>query len=119
MCMVSNIGDDYMGKFKPWIQPVQPWHGVIPMTPGDSGVIPLTPGDPTPNPWSVLKPVTREEFDDLKKLVEQMRKDLAATIEYDKATNQPDCQNEEKYKILRAVAEALGLSLEDIIPRPK
>lgn len=109
MCMVSNIGDDYMGKFKPWIQPVQPWPGVVP----------LTPGDPTPNPWSVLKPVTREEFDDLKKLVEQMRKDLAAAIEYDKATNQPDCQNEEKYKILRAVAEALGLSLEDIIPRPK
>lgn len=110
MCAVSNVGDEWARKFQPWIpHPLTHPYGTNPPT-----YIP-----PEDLAKFILKPeVTRNEFDELKAMVEQLRKDLAAAIEYDKETNQPDCQNEEKFKVLRAVAEALGMSLDDIIPPP-
>lgn len=113
MCMVSNVGDAFGDNMKPWINPVHPYYPYQPQpfpTVQPEGVGSI----------SLLKPdITREEFDELKVMVEQLRVDLQKAIAYDKETNQPDCQNEEKYKVLRAVAEALGMTLDDILPKPK
>lgn len=95
MCVVSMIGDHYSDKWK------DKWNN------------PLNPFMPTP-----LKPftgfVSKEEFDALKKEVQEMKELLERAVEYDKRTNQPHCEMEEKVALLKKVAEAVGVDLSEI-----
>lgn len=56
----------------------------------------------------------RYEFDELKKEVLQMKELLKAAKAYDEKTRQKDCELEEKVKILRAVADAVGVDLDEV-----
>ncbi len=57
---------------------------------------------------------SQEEFDELKKEVELMKKMLEAAKIYDKDTGQPDCEMEEKIDFLKKVAKLVGVNLEEI-----
>lgn len=88
MCVVSMIGDHYHDK---WNKPdYQDWFGRI-------------------------DTITKEEFNSLKKEVEEMKELLKKAIKYDEINNQPHCEIEEKIATLKKVAELLGVSLKDII----
>lgn len=92
MCSVSMIADHYRDKWQqPSTYPSQPgivWPGVLP------------------------PPISREEFDRLKADVKDMKKLLHRAKKYDEETGQRDCENEEKMKLLRLIAERVGVDLE-------
>jgi hypothetical protein len=97
MCVVSYIGDYATRE----IPKIYPW--VIPT------VIPTTV------PPVVIEGPSKEEFDALKKEVEALKKLLKAAKKYDKETGQPGCQTDEKFDLLKKIAEKVGVDLKDVI----
>lgn len=91
MCTVSMIGDFYRDKWKEqtWFPP---GHYVTP-----------------------ISPVSREEFDALKKEVLDMKELLKRAKAYDERNGEPDCEIAEKMDLLRKVAEMVGVNLEDVL----
>ena len=90
MCVVSMVGDHFGDK---WNQPnYQQW-------------------------FSDLNKVTREEFEALKKEVEEMKALLKKAAEYDKRNNEPNCEMEEKVKMLKKVAELFGVDLSEVFKK--
>ncbi len=84
MCVVSMVMDHYTEK---WFRPYQ---------------------------IDFSNPPTRQEFDDLKKDVLEMRELLKRAKIYDEENGQKDCELEEKKEIIRKVAEAVGIDIEEI-----
>lgn len=73
--------------------------------------LPPNIGNPIWNPNSV----TREEFEKLREEVLALRKLLEAAKKYDDATNQHNCEKEENVKIIKQIAENLGVDLGDLL----
>lgn len=110
MCVVSNIGDNYRDNFGPrWPQiPIQPWQMPPSAPPSDGnrpGVVDYT---------KVTIPVSKEEFDALKKEVEELKQLLKAAKKFDEETGQPDCHMDDKVDFIKKLAEFVGVDLEDI-----
>lgn len=101
MCAVSMVGDHYRDMWEP-----RPWFpGVLPNT--------FSPQAHT------YPPISRSEFDELKRQVSEMRDLLKRAKDYDERTGQPDCEMDEKMDFLRKVAKLVGFSLDDVIgPAP-
>lgn len=95
MCTVSMVGDHYNEIFKQ-----RNWYPQI---------------TSFPNAQQAIQPVTRQEFDELKRQVEEMKALLARAKEYDERNNEPECEVEEKMEILRKVAKLVGVSLDDVL----
>ena len=91
MCVVSMVGDHYADKWRDWAP---------------------TPGIAHPAP---PQGVRRDEFDQFRRDVEEMKKLLKRAKEYDERNGEPDCEIDEKMALLRRVAEAVGVSLDDVI----
>lgn len=101
MCVVSMIGDHYNEK---WTNPHYPYVEQIKTITTDS--IDFN---------ELLKgKVTRSEFDALKKEVEEMKQLLERAADYDKRNNEPNCEMEDKVALLKKVAEAVGVNLDEI-----
>lgn len=91
MCVVSAVGDNYRDQFpKQWPN----WNEYV--------------------YTYVPPPVTKEEFDALKAEVEELKKVLKAAKLFDEATGQADCEMDEKVALIKALAETLGVDLEDL-----
>ncbi len=88
ICVVSMIGDHYSEK---WTQ---------------------TPFTYTN---SIIPQVSKEEFDALKKDVEEMKALLKRAKIYDIEHGEKDCEMAEKVALLRKMAEFVGVSLEDVL----
>ena len=105
MCVVSMVGDFYGDKWreKPWIQPNLPY-------------VPGTGTNPQPIPEFKIDfgQVSKEEFDALKKEVQDMKKLLERAVEYDKKNNEPNCEMEDKVALLKQVAKMVGVDLSEI-----
>lgn len=98
MCVVSMIGDHFDDKWKdlkPFIPYQQDWNKNI-------------------QPINYHQKVSREEFEALKKEVEEMKALLKRAKEYDEKNNEPNCEIEEKMKFLREVAKLVGVDLDEI-----
>lgn len=67
--------------------------------------------------WPVMPAVTREEFDTLRREVEDLRSLLIRAKEYDRRNNEPDCEVDEKMAILKKVAGALGIDVADVVAK--
>jgi len=91
MCTVSFIGDNWQKTFeqRPYYNPEQ------------VGIS--------------LSEISREEFDGLKKEVEALKELLAAAKKFDEVTSQPDCEVDDKVALIKAVARAVGVDVEDIL----
>jgi len=114
MCVVSMIGDHYNDewkKWKPYIQPYSPTpiNPVIPNDYWEDFIKKLNPQQPAP---------TRKEFEDLKKEVEDLKKLLKRAKEYDEKNNEPDCEIEDKIKLLKQIAALVGVDLDEVF-KPK
>ncbi len=89
MCTVSMIGDFYDDKWKKTV-------------PADTTGI-----------WST--PPTRQEFEELKKEVLDMKELLKRAKKYDNDNGEPNCEIEDKMEFLRKVAQMVGIDLDDIL----
>lgn len=99
MCVVSIIGDYYRDKFT---NPQQ-WPGIQPYV--------------QTSPTFILPPpITREEFENLKKEVAEMQVLLRRAKVYDAENGEPACEMEEKVNLLRRVAQLVGVDLRDVLP---
>ena len=102
MCVVSMIGDHYFDK----------WRGKWPTYPFS----PTSPQAPDPIRDFVFQqtytPVTRQEFDQLKKEVAEMVALLKRAKDYDERNGEPECETDEKMRILREVAKLVGVDLD-------
>ena len=98
MCTVSMVGDHY----RDW------WPQKYPE------VFPSSPAVPKDS-WPYLNGISREEFDALKRDVEEMKSLLKRAKEYDERNNEPHCEVEEKMDLLRKIAAAVGINLDDVI----
>lgn len=84
MCAVSAIMDIWKHQWeKDYCWPPGPWHGEPP--------IPYYPSLPT-----------KEEIEDFRRIYEKAKR-------FDKETGQPDCENKEKIRLLKELAEKLGV----------
>lgn len=95
MCTVSMVGDFYGERIPqqyPWV---------------------VTPNiNTTTNP--IYSPVSREEFNDLKKEIEGMKALLIRAKLYDEANGEPDCEMDEKVTLLKRFAELVGVDLDEV-----
>ncbi len=91
MCVYSAFGDFYSEEWKKKL---------------------INPNTNTPiDPVYYVSYITRQEFDELKKQVEDMKKVLDIAAKYDKDTGQPECETEDKVALLKKLAKALGVDL--------
>jgi hypothetical protein len=102
------VGDHYSDKFKDdWYKRFVPW-------------TPPSTSPYTPNPLSIptfIPMATKEEFDVLKKEVEEMKKLLIRAKIYDEKNNEPDCEIDAKIELLKKFAELVGIDLSDIFKK--
>ncbi len=94
MCVVSMIGDHQQDK---WREPY-----VYPST-----------SEPVVN-WRFESGVSREDFEALKKEVEELKKLLIKAKIYDEENGEPACEMEDKVALIKRIAEAVGVDLEDV-----
>lgn len=103
MCVVSMIADHYRDRFK---DPLDEWKRMSP-----SPVLPM-PGINYPLPNHPKD--HSAELEQLRKEVLDMKELLKKAIKYDADNNEPHCEQEEKIAVLRKVAEAVGVNLDDV-----
>ena len=92
MCVYSMIGDHYNDKWR------EQYPNVIQTTGTE-----------------ITLPVSRAEFDELKRDVQEMKALLKRAKIYDEEHGEPDCQKDEKIALLRKIAELVGVDLEDVL----
>lgn len=98
MCAVSVIGDDWKQRW-----PTE-WPSALP------------PLEPSSIPNNIRQYVTQAEFQELHKLVLQMKRELEEARAQDIANNEPDCEMEDKVELLKAIATAMGVDLKGVFP---
>lgn len=102
MCTVSAIGDNWKDTF-PFRYPSWPY------------IQPSTLPTPTfSSPVVIQQGVSQEEFDKLKKDVEELKELLKAAKKYDEATGQKDCEMDEKVEFIKKIAKFVGVDLNDV-----
>lgn len=107
MCVVSMVGDHYADK----------WRDRFPIYPKpkpDWPYWPVTEG-PASQPATPAVAVSPQEFDALRKEVEEMKELLKRAVKYDEDNHEPHCEVEDKMDLLRRVAAAVGVNLDDVI----
>lgn len=114
MCMVSNIGDGW-GKTIPEKYPWLPHHPSFPLD--GTPVVPLPYVQP--GPLAPFQGPTQEEFDRLKKEVDELRKLLEAAKKFDESTGQPHCEVDAKVKLIKEIAKLVGVDLGDVFEQKK
>lgn len=92
MCVTSFVGDYYADRWR-WVPN-------------------SVPSPILPDMWG---PITRAEFDDLKREVAEMLELMKAAKRIDELTGQPDCEMEDKITVLRQVAKLVGVDLADVL----
>ncbi len=93
MCMVSNIGDGWADTFP------KKWDHF------------------NPPPIIVPPEVSRAELEALRAEVKELKKLLLAAKKFDEATGQPNCEMDEKVKLIKAIAKLVGVDLEKIFDK--
>lgn len=97
MCVVSMVGDHYDDKWR------EPYQDKL----NNTGLN-----------WTFTQnSITREEFETLKKEVEDMKQLLIKAKIYDEKNNEPDCELETKIEFLKKMAEAVGVNLEEVFKK--
>jgi len=115
MCTVSNIGDGYRDNFPPR------WRGIVHPNPWPaqptSVPYPSQPGIPGYPLVIDTSGVSKEEFEALKKEVEELKQLLKAAKKFDEETGQHDCHMDDKVDFIKKLAEYVGVDLEDIFKK--
>jgi hypothetical protein len=115
MCVVSMVADHYRDRFRDegWDKYIDLYRvpTQLPALP-PPGYLPVPPG------FVPISEVSRAEFDELKKLVMEMRDLLKRAKEYDERNNEPHCETEEKVALIKKIADAVGVDLSEVFGTP-
>ena len=106
MCIVSNIANDWNRTLPdrwPWVQPY-----VRPST--DSTTIDITDNVELKK----LKKKYDKEIKELREELEALKKLLKAGKEYDEATGQKDCEQDEKIALFKRLAELCDVDVSEV-----
>lgn len=98
MCVVSNIGDQWRDSFP------NRWPNFVPN---------VTPNQTT---WPKMD-VTRDEFEALKREMEELKKLLLAAKRFDEATGQPNCEMDDKVKLITEIAKLVGVDVSEVFKK--
>lgn len=93
MCTISGTGDHF---FKKWED-----------DPFVKGIIGTT--------RSYIPEVSKLEFEELKAEFKEMKELLKKAKILDDTLGTPDCENEEKFEMIRKLAKVLEVDLEDVL----
>lgn len=102
MCTVSMVGDHYREWFP------QRYPGWFPDTE------PSQPASGRPIVIQQPSAVSREEFDALKRDVEDMKALLIRAKDYDAKNGEPDCEMDDKVALLKRIADLVGVDLAEV-----
>lgn len=69
---------------------------------------------PNKDPFQTFPTITRQEFDALKREMEDLKKLLFKAKKYDEETGQKDCEVLEKVAFIRKIALLLGVDISDL-----
>jgi len=89
MCSVSMIGDGWRDQFP------NRWPNYSEYQLGYNGL-------------------SKKDFDDLKKEMEELKTLLLAAKKFDEVTGQPNCEMEDKIIFIKTIAKLVGVNLSDI-----
>jgi hypothetical protein len=103
MCTYSVISDDWQQRFPARFPDISRY---------------LRPSNVLPAVITMPSEVTKEEFDRLKHELEELKKLIVAAKAFDKATNQCDCETEEKTALIRRLCEMVGVDISDLAKSP-
>lgn len=93
--MVSAIGDNFKDSFpNKWPQFPQQW----------------------PHPHA--PEVSREDFDAIREEFEELKRLLEAAKKFDDLTGQPHCEVDEKVRLIKEIAKLVGVELGDVFDSP-
>ena len=101
MCVVSGIADSFtdrtIGRY-PWVVPYIEQE-------------PVAPPD-----WTYIVPefATKVELEAIRKEIQEIRELIKAAQKFDESTGQPNCDNPDKFRLLKLLAEALGVDLSEL-----
>lgn len=70
--------------------------------------------DQFPHRFPEFPNITRGEFEALKKEVEELKKLLLEAKKFDEITGQPNCEMEDKVKLLKEIAKVVGVDLKSV-----
>lgn len=104
MCVVSAVTDNQNQRF-PIVYPT--------IWPSINLNAPKVPEN-IPSIIDQSNPVTRAEFEALKRDLEELKKVLVAAKKYDDATGQPECEQEEKVALLKRLAKLTGVDIDEV-----
>ncbi len=104
MCVVSMIGQNYQDRF-PGIYPTFPN-----VTREEFDKLKREEFDKLKR--EEFDKLKREELDKLKRELEELKKLLKAAKEFDEAAGQKECENADKVKFIKQVAEFVGVDIE-------
>lgn len=101
MCVVSMVMDHYREKWTPLVPPTYPYptNPAAPSFP----TVPWTPWPAPPAAVPYAPPPTPAEIDEFRKLLERARA-------YDKRNREPDCENADKIRQVKELADKLGVA---------
>lgn len=104
MCVVSMIIQDQTDRWRDRIYGPQEWQwGPSPVPDPHDQLEKLKEWMATAN--KPVPAITKEEVEEFRRLLEKAR-------EYDKLHAQPHCESEDKKKLLKQLAEALGVNID-------
>ena len=89
MCSVSMVTDDWHKK---------QWPNIFPDT----------------YPWNDASPISREEFNQLKAELENLKEELKKARQKDIEDEAPLCVHKVSVDLVKQLAEILGVNLEDV-----
>lgn len=96
MCIVSNIMDGWKDSFdKKW---------------------PSFPVNPSVIDYATIEKL-KQDMQDIKKELIELKKLLMAAKAFDAATGQPDCEAERKVAFLKKISEIVGLDISDVLKK--
>lgn len=97
---MGDYWKDQLPKKHPWVNPGYPGGPINPAVPMPGIDTPFTPTITLPP----VETVKKEDFEALRKEVQELKKLLEAAIKYDKETGEPDCHMDEKIELIKKVA---------------
>jgi len=120
MCVVSMVMDHYDERWRKQYPTFYPSYPNITFPPVTTPIVPRVEG-PLPQPTIIKEEpvITREEFNQLKKEIQDLKELLQRAQNYDKIHNEPDCHNDEKIATIKKFIEMVGLNAEDILGNVK
>lgn len=70
-----------------------------------------------PGTYNPIPQISREEFEELKRDVKEMKELLKRAKKYDEDNNEPNCEIDEKMDLLKRVAKLVGVELDDVLKK--